>query len=262
MMPLDTAIAALNEQQPDFLAGPPSLLGFLADAVETGKLRIRPEWLVSVAEVLEPQDEQRLNAVFGVPVLQIYQCTEGLLAISCHAGGLHLQEDLVAVQFEPLDGDATPPCMPIVTDLWRRTQPIIRYRLNDVVTLDPRPCRCGSGFRLLGSIEGRCDDVFYFEQGDGTLRPIFPDTIRRLVLLASPDILDYQAFQDIPGRLRIRLDAPETGFDALARAVRGSAGTMARQYHCRVPSVAVERGLVPGEMGAKRRRVRRLFTPA
>ena len=35
------------------------------------------------AEVLEPDDERRIAAVFGVPVQQVYQCTEGFLGASC-----------------------------------------------------------------------------------------------------------------------------------------------------------------------------------
>ena len=259
MTPLDEAIAALNAHPPDFLAGPPSLLGFLANAFEKGKLRSRPQWLVSVAEVLEPQDEERLTNSFGVPVLQVYQCTEGLLAVSCHHGGLHLQEDLVAAQFEPLDSGRT---MPIVTDLWRKTQPIIRYRLNDVVTLAPGPCPCGSGFRLLSRIEGRCDDICYFEQQSGGLRPVYPDTIRRMVLLAGAELADYQAVQESPARLRIRLESPAESFRALESALRHSVERIAGEYGCRAPAVIVERGLVPDAPGVKRRRVRRMFTPA
>jgi putative adenylate-forming enzyme len=261
MTPLDQAIEALNADPPDFLAGPPSLLGFLADAFQKGKLHARPEWLVSVAEVLEPQDEEKLRAIFGVPVLQIYQCTEGLLAASCHAGSLHLQEDLVAVQLEPLDSLSVR-FTPIVTDLWRRTQPIIRYRLNDVVSLDSRPCRCGSAFRVLSRIEGRCDDVCYFEQRGGGLRPIFPDTIRRMILLADAGLLDYQAFQESPARLRIHLDAPAAEFSLLVSAVCRSVESIATQYDCLVPAIVIERGLEPVAQGAKRRRVRRLFSPA
>jgi len=135
MAPLAASIAALNGYRPHILVGPPSLLGFLADAYASGTLQIHPQRLISVAEVLEPQDEVRLAAVFQAPVHQVYQCTEGLLAVSCAHGSLHIQEDIVALQCEPLDGGRV---TPVVTDLWRRTQPIIRYRLNDVLQLGGR----------------------------------------------------------------------------------------------------------------------------
>ena len=104
-----------------------------------------------------------MRAAFGVPIGQVYQCTEGLLAVSCPRGSLHLQEDLVAVELEPAADCEEPRWSPIVTDLWRRTQPtIVRYRLNDLVTLRETPCDCGSAFRVLDRIDGRCDDVCTF----------------------------------------------------------------------------------------------------
>jgi phenylacetate-CoA ligase len=254
MLPLPRAVAALNEFRPSLLVGPPSLLGFLADARERGELRIEPERLVSVAEVLEPQDAERLRRVFGAPVHQIYQCTEGLLGVSCRAGRLHVQEDLVALQLEPLDGDRV---TPVVTDLLRTAQPIVRYRLNDVLRMDPAPCPCGSPWRVIRAIEGRADDVLVFPAADGEPRLFYPDTVRRMVLLAS-GVADYQAVQERPGHLRVHLEpAPEARWDDVAASVREQVHAVAAQYGSRVDDLEVVRGLAPVEPGAKRRRVRK-----
>ena len=102
MMPLSEAVETLNAFKPHIVVGPPSLLGFLAGAQVRGDLHICPERLVSVAEVLDPQDREHLEVTFHAPVHQIYQCTEGLLAVSCKLGSLHIQEDLVAIQLQPL----------------------------------------------------------------------------------------------------------------------------------------------------------------
>jgi phenylacetate-CoA ligase len=258
MLPLAEAIAALNEFAPHYLVGPPSLLGFLADARESGTLHARPARLLAVAETLEPQDRARLEDVFAAPVGQVYQCTEGLLAISCHRGSLHVQEDLVALQYAPLPGDAGR-VTPIVTDLWRRTQPIIRYRLNDVLRLDPAPCKCGSPFQTIAAVEGRQDDVCHFIAHDGTPRPFFPDTIRRAILLASPQILDYRAVQERPGHLHVALAvAPATPFAPIAAEVRASIESTIASYACHPPALTIEAGLPPAEAGVKRRRVRRV----
>jgi putative adenylate-forming enzyme len=258
MLPLADAVAQLNDFLPDVLIGPPSLLGFLAASLARGQLRIRPGRLISVAEVLESHDREQISAAFGAPVEQIYQCTEGLLAVSCAAGALHIQEDVAAIQLEPLPDDPTR-VMPIVTDLWRTTQPIIRYRLNDLLQIDLRPCACGSAFRVIRAIEGRCDDVCYFEALAGGARPFFPDTIRRMILLASAQILDYQAIQERCGDLRIHLSVPDgAAFDVIAQAVRASVDATVTQYACRPPRVTIEQGLVPAVPGAKRRRVQRL----
>jgi putative adenylate-forming enzyme len=267
MTPLADAVRALNQYQPDLLAGPPSLLTLLADARVRGDLSIRPERVVSVAEVLEPQDEARLAGVFDVPVQQVYQCTEGLLALSCAHGSLHIQEDIVVLQLEPAARqDADPPpagperrWTPIVTDLWRRTQPIIRYRLNDVLTLAPAPCPCGSAFRVIARIEGRCDDICYLVTPSGEPRPFFPDALRRIVLLAHGGIEDYQVFQDSPGQLRVHLQvAAATDFGEVAAALGRTVEENVIRHGCRMPVLQCERGLASRHPGEKLRRVRRL----
>ncbi len=261
MTPLPDAVAALNAFQPHHLVGPPSLLGMLADALVHGDLRIRPERLVSVAEVLEPQDEAWLAGVFHVPVHQVYQCTEGLLAMSCMRGSLHVQEDLVALQLEPAAAHAEPEprWSPLVTDLYRRAQPIIRYRLNDILTLAPSPCPCGSAFRVITRIEGRCDDICHLVSLTGELRPFFPDALRRMVLLAHRGIEDYQVFQDRPGQLRVHLEiAAGTEFDRVTASLTETVGESTTRYGCRMPELEVHRGLEPVPPGSKLRRVRRL----
>lgn len=274
MAPLAESVAALNALQPHIVVGPPSLLGLLADAQEgtheARSLHIAPERLIAVAEVLEPQDEARLARCFGAPVHQIYQCTEGLLAISCPHGALHLQEDTAAVQCEPLPGDGDSAgsgprrVTPVVTDLWRRTQPILRYRLNDVLQLADQTgaCACGSSFRIIRRIEGRCDDICYFIGADGVRQPFFPDTIRRAVLLAEAPIADYAAVQERDGHLRLHL-ALRPGLDAAGEfasqeAVAASIAQTVRQYGCRPPQVEVDLHLPPLPPGVKRRRVQRL----
>lgn len=255
MLPPSQAAAELNRLQPDILAGPPALLDFLAASARQGELRIRPLKVVSFAEVLEPQVRERVREAFGAPVHEVYQCTEGLLAMSCPAGSLHVQEDLVALQAEPLgEGRFTP----VITDLWRRVQPIIRYRMNDIVTFSGEACACGSAFRVLAGIEGRCDDVCYFAGAEGNWRPVFPDTVRRMVLL-TPGVDDYEAVQDTPGSLRLHLEvSPAACFDTVAQCAREQVARVLAGHGCRAEQVTVEQGIEPLPPGAKRRRVRRV----
>ncbi len=262
MLPLAEAVAALNTFAPTYLVGPPSLLDLLATAQEAGSLQIAPQQLLAVAETLEPQDRTRLATAFAAPVGQVYQCTEGLLAISCQHGTLHVQEDLVALQYEPVDPTNPTRVTPIITDLYRRTQPIIRYRLNDVLRLDDAPCPCGSPFQTIAAVEGRQDDLCQFIAHDGSLRPCFPDTIRRAILLASPQILDYQATQEQPGQLHVALAVPpDAAFAAIAAATETSIVNTITSYQCQPPAVIVTAGIPPTVAGAKRRRVQRLTPP-
>lgn len=173
----------LETVNPRILAGQPSLLLMIAGELRQGRLDIHPEVVISIAEVLEKEDEQRLRETFGLNVIhQVYQCTEGCLATTCARGTLHLNEDIVYIEREYLDERRF---VPVVTDLERKAQPIIRYRLNDILVERKEPCGCKSPCLALEKIEGREDDMFLFRGRNGKEKLVFPDFIRRCVLLAG-----------------------------------------------------------------------------
>ncbi|MBW5469531.1 AMP-binding protein [Brevibacillus formosus] len=194
-IPLDQHLDYLNQYQPTVVVAPASMLRMLATAQRQGKLRISPIKVISVAEVLDPLDQTYIAEVFGQIVHQIYQCTEGLLAVSCSHGTLHVNEDLVVVEKEYLD-EQKERFFPIITDFSRTTQPIIRYRLNDILTEKRSPCPCGSVFMALESIEGRADDLFVFRhEHEARWISVFPDFIRRAVITSSDAIEEYTVRQ-------------------------------------------------------------------
>jgi putative adenylate-forming enzyme len=256
MLPLAQVIEALDSFQPRLIVGPPSLLGLLADARERGALRVQPTRLVSVAEVLEPQDRARLESVFQAPVGEVYQCTEGLVAVSCHRGSLHVQEDVMVMQREALTAADPSRVTPVLTDLWRRTQPIVRYRLGDILRLDDAPCACGSSWQRIAAIEGRQDDLCWFPQSDDVLRAVFPDAIRRMVLLADARIEEYRAEQSAPGELSLEVIVRDRrAFGDVAAALARTVRSALADYGCHATAVTVVDGITPVPPGAKRRRV-------
>jgi hypothetical protein len=88
------------------------------------------------------------------------------------------------------------------------------------------------------------------------MRPFFPDTIRRMILLASPDILDYQAIQEHHGELYIHLAVmPQASFSEVATSVQASVNATVVQYACRPARVRIEEGLEAAVPGVKRRHV-------
>jgi len=193
--PFDEVLAQLQEFKPTILVGPPSVLALAADAVQTGAICIAPRRVIAAAEVLDPIDAERIATIFGVAIEQIYQATEGFLGHTCSHGTVHLNEDCLIVERDWIDR-TTGRFAPIVTDLYRRTQPVIRYRLNDVLVERERPCPCGSPFIALERIEGREDDIVWLADVVGTgTTPVFPDVLSRALLNAAPAIHDYRIEQ-------------------------------------------------------------------
>lgn len=193
--PIERLIKRLEDYRPGIWIAPPSMLRLLAEAVVSGRLTARPHKLISVAEVLDPLDRKFIELAFGLPVHQAYQCTEGFLGYTCEHGTLHLNEDLVLVEKEYLDTESRR-FVPIITDFSRTSQPIVRYRLNDILTEAAEPCPCGLAYTAIERIEGRCDDILYLPHSvSGEFVAVFPDFITRAVIGASPDIEHYRVVQ-------------------------------------------------------------------
>ena len=151
----------LSALRPTLLAAPPSALLRLAEMPGARDLLAPPGILLSVADVLDDTDRAVIESGFGRKVGQLYQATEGFLAATCPVGRIHWNEDTLVVEKEWLD-DGKTRYHPVITDFRRTTQPIVRFRLDDVIVQDEeRLCPCGSIFQTLAKIEGRKDDVFF-----------------------------------------------------------------------------------------------------
>jgi len=235
--PLARHVARLNALQPTVLVAPPSLLRQLASKVVHGALRIAPQKIVAVAEVLDPLDEALIQAGFGQTVHQVYQATEGFLASTCRYGTLHLHEEFVAIQKADLD-PALRKFSPIITDFNRTSQPIIRYRLNDILTERAAPCPCGALTTALESIEGRCDDLFYLRAAaDDAWVTIFPDFIRRCVITSSAPIEAYRVRQLAPDQVEVALVAPDEHWSALQATIRTALQQLFDRLECAQPQI-------------------------
>lgn len=186
---------ALADFDPTVIIAPPKILRWLAENADLG--RLRPQRLFAGAETLDPPDRWLVEAAFSLRLGQIYMATEGLFAISCSEGRLHLTEDFVRFEFEPV-GDQL--VTPIVTDFSRHFQLTCRYRMNDLLRLGGRGCPCGSPLQIVDAVEGRQDDVFWF--GD---RMVTPDVLRNAVLDCSPSITDFRIQQRLDGSVELRL---------------------------------------------------------
>jgi len=186
-------IERLNKINPQILVAQPSMLSILAEAKEKRLLHISPEKIISVAEVLTDEDKKYISKVFNQIVHQVYQCTEGFLASTCKNGTLHFNEDFLIIEKKYIDRESKR-FHPIITDLLRTTQPVVRYELNDIIT-EKTNCPCGSKMMAIEQIEGRSDDILTFtDRSNHTIR-LFPDAFRRAIVLSDETIIDYAVIQ-------------------------------------------------------------------
>lgn len=201
MRPLEEIHQMILQDQLDILIGPPSVLRYLADVQSPLKVNK----LVSAAEVLDEIDRKHIEAHFGQIVHQFYSSTEGEIATTCELGTLHLNEGIMVVQKDWVDKEKGW-YHPIISDFKRSTQPIIRYRLNDILVASMQACKCGDAREAIDSIMGRQDDIFLIKQRDGGgYEQIVPDLIRRAVMQMHPDITAYRAIQRTADEIVIQL---------------------------------------------------------
>ena len=218
MRPLDELVAELVADPPDVLIAPPSILRYLADQ----EIPLPCRKLISVAEVLTPLDRDIIEQHFQRTVHQFYTSTEGEIAATCEHGTLHLNEEIMVIQKEWIDEDQTM-FHPIISDFKRTTQPMVRYRQNDILVVRNDPCPCGDARQAISEIIGRQDDVFEFETTSGNTEFVVPDMIRRATLAMHPDITAYMVQQLSPGHIKVQLepllsDLNRSGFEQLWEA--------------------------------------------
>lgn len=188
--PIEQLAVDLLRYQPDVLAGQPSILMALTQILTKNNSEMptwKPQQIISFAEVLHPEDAQVLQRVFQAPIREVYQCTEGLLGVSCDHGTMHLNEDNLIVEQEWIDDLHF---RPIITDFTRKSQPVIRYRMSDVLKIKSQGCNCGSPFLAIDKIMGRDDDVLWI-QG----QRIFPDVLSRQIALQTDAFSRYEIVQ-------------------------------------------------------------------
>ena len=201
MKPLEEIHESILQDKLDILIGPPSVLRYLSDVKSPLKVRK----LVSAAEVLDEIDRTHIEAHFGQIVHQFYSSTEGEIAATCELGTLHLNEEIMVIQKQWVDQEKGW-YHPIISDFKRKTQPIIRYRLNDILVASKQPCGCGDARESIDSIMGRQDDIFLLKKNSGEgFEQVIPDFIRRAVMQMHPEITAYCAIQKSPEEIEIQL---------------------------------------------------------
>lgn len=203
--PFDALLRRLEAESPSIIVAPAQVLRALALAVQAGALKIAPKKVISVAEVLDAQDSALLKSIFP-DVGEVYQATEGFLAATCSHGVLHLNEAFIHVEKEWLDARRF---VPVITDFTRTTQPIVRYRLDDVLTVRDTPCACGDPSLALAHIEGRQDDQLLLPDGQGGERVIFGDLCNRALARVLPFTADYRLIQHGAERLTLIVEADD-----------------------------------------------------
>jgi phenylacetate-CoA ligase len=243
----------LGRIAPDVLRAPPSMLEAITREMESRRRRggWTPRVVFTTSEQLNRRSREVLQDRFAAPVHECYGATEaGCIAWRCpRCGRYHLNSDTVIV--EVLDSAGRPVADGevgeiVVTNLFSKAMPFLRYGLGDVGRVDrSAACRLSNEPLAIRDLLGRTVDRLVTPTG-GIVSPyqFMPDEIEGIV--------EYQIVQDQPGNIRI-LVVPSPSFrpEKLAAACREYEEDL--EHRCRVAFETVE--TIPTEPGQEFRRV-------
>lgn len=187
-LPFAEIVRRVAAAQPMLLIGYPSLIARLADEQLDGRLSIRPMAVTVTSEHLTADCAARISAGFGVPPTNSYGTSEGLMGTAPPGSPVFdFASDLAVVEFMDASDRPVAPGEAahhvLVTNLTNTVQPMIRYRIDDVMTESPASPDHG---HQRASLEGRTDEQLTLA---GTI--VHPLTIRS-ALVAGGGVNEYQ----------------------------------------------------------------------
>ncbi len=169
-------------------------------------------------EFLLPEWRERMQSAFDADVFDRYGSTEsGAIAWQCpHCGHYHANTDEIIIEADP-EGV-------LVTPLFITSQPLLRYRLGDIVQFDDQATDCPIGLPTLHIEQARRDDWIIGADGQ-RISPLSFQFEQVSTLRA------WRLHQHVDGSLKLY-------FDAGNRAA--AAAQLARQMASLVPGQPVE----------------------
>jgi hypothetical protein len=154
-LPTAEIVRRLNAAQPPNLLAYAAKLAELAREQRDGRLKLNLRSVTSMSEAISLAERMAVTEAFGVPVIDMFVSTEGLVGHSEPGGTvLTFAGDTCLAEYTDDEGRPVPDGVAsskvLVTNLHNLTQPIIRYELTDRFT----PAGTSEGGALRASAEG------------------------------------------------------------------------------------------------------------
>jgi phenylacetate-coenzyme A ligase PaaK-like adenylate-forming protein len=238
-------VSALNSYEPDAVMSYPTILRELAEEQAAGRLGISPRIVISSSEVLSEETRRRVEGVWGVPVHNGYATTEAaVIASECRERcGLHVWEDTLILEVVDEQNRQVQPGAPghkvLLTNLWNRVQPLIRYELADAVTLADGPNPTGRPFARIAEIQGRTADILRLPATSGGTVSLHPMHLH----MAFMGIAEVRQYQLHPGADQLRVTLviePQASRDVIETRVQAALLEALRKAGAAEPRISIE----------------------
>ena len=240
--PLPSIVQRLNDWQPDMLIGYASMARILAEEQNAGRLHIHPAKTFTSSEMLTDETRRRIKTAWGDGPFNQYGATE-TADIAAERQGcrrMHLFEDLVIAEVVDEAYRPVPPgaygARVLITTLFSRTQPLIRYELNDSIRLASETCPSGHVFGVVDGIQGRVEESLRLPALTGGRTDVEPLVFNRIMDILP--VAGWQVVQAVGDGLAVLVSGPRPGFDA--DALVAQINQASAEHGVRVPYVQVQ----------------------
>lgn len=168
--PIEDHIKKLNEFKPDIICSYSTGLKILARQQEKGLLDIKPNMIINTGEGVNLDDKKYIKNIFNAPFLNSYGLSEcSVFGFGKEEyGGIALNDDIVLVEIK--DNHF------LLTSLFNKTQPLIRYRIDDFLTVSKKIPK-DFPFTVINDVIGRDECVIWFKDDKGKMDFIHPIVI-------------------------------------------------------------------------------------
>ena len=210
---MQSYLELLKRKMPTVIQAYAQAIALFAQFIKEQGLTVAPlklKGIISSAEKLYPWQRAIIEEVFECKVFDRYGSREvGLIASECNRfEGMHINSDNVLVEFLREDGT---PCKLgeigriVVTDLWNKVTPFIRYDTGDLGKSLEQLCSCGRGLPLMQCVEGRTSDFIRLSNG----KIIHGEYFTHL-FYGIRGVKQFQLIQTAPRRLELNVVKTET----------------------------------------------------
>lgn len=111
------------------------------------------------SESCSPEDKIIIKQACGIDARNEYGTADvGLIGYECQQGSIHIVEENIFVEIN--DANEL-----LVTDLFNKAFPFIRYKIGDVAEFSGGLCSCGAHNRVINELQGRTNDVARLKSG-------------------------------------------------------------------------------------------------
>jgi phenylacetate-CoA ligase len=200
---LEKFVTLLRRYRPRFLKAYAQAAAMFARYCRNHAQDIKFDAIITSAEVLTPQDRTTIETAFGGRVFNRYGCREvSVIASECEAhSGMHVNADALIVEIQPTGDPLNPMGKVLVTDLYNRSMPLIRYEIGDLAQwAQPGRCPCGRSLPRIGEVAGRTTDFLALPNGSVVSGPSLA-----LLIGQTPEVKQAQFVQTSPTSVSLRV---------------------------------------------------------